>query len=250
MRGALDEIERSGVHVDALGLDCGELLRHLIEDGAEEGHGGEDVRFVHQGDQVAAALGVFKGGAEETLGAAARDEHRVTNFGGIGCVGVFARGEEAFGVFAVDDEVGGEGALGFQGRVIGMEEADGADAGVEIEDLANFDLRDELGAVRVADVGESHGAQEDSVGVTARLHGAAGRGSPLRRNSSAPAGDSRRSKLMPESLGSSACRTRTASWTTSGPMPSPGRRVILNDFTLKGNYSSGGAGDRSMLSRL
>ncbi len=101
---------------------------------------------------------------EQADAAAAGDAHGVED----GCIAVapafIPRGEEPLRGFSNDYEIDVARARIRQRRSHARERADRPEAGVELEVVAQIDLRNDLGAVRVADVGMSHGAEEDGVG--------------------------------------------------------------------------------------
>ena len=69
-----------------------------------------------------------------------------------------ARKEEPLGVFANQQEVDFAAAIAFQGREVFVNQPDGSQAEVEVELLANVDLRGHLGAIGPTDMGQAHGA--------------------------------------------------------------------------------------------
>ena len=100
--------------------------------------------------------------AADTLGAAARDIQGVGLEIAAGGARGEARGKEALAVLAHDDEIDGAraGSGGvFERRVGLVVEADGADAVVEIELLAEIDLGRHLDAARPGHLGQAHGAE-------------------------------------------------------------------------------------------
>ena len=121
---------------------------------------------------TAALAGLNEAGADDALGAAACDQHGVAGFGSVRRRGwVETRGEQPFRVLADDQQVDGAGGVVFQGRVVLVEEIDRAEAAIEIELLAQVELRRHLDAGGPAHVGQSHGAEQDGVEFLGALEG-------------------------------------------------------------------------------
>ena len=172
--GTLDEEEGGGVDVDVFGGDGGEVLSDLVEDFAEEDHGGEDVCFVDEGDFLVGAVsadGFFESVAADTLAAFSSKMKGVGGGGAVVGLGRAAGGEEAFGVFADDGEVDFACGVAFEGGVVFGIEFDGAGARVEVEAFAEIDLGGHFTTIGPADRGESHGSKENGVGIFAGLEG-------------------------------------------------------------------------------
>lgn len=155
---ALEEVEGSGVDIDAVGLDLGELRGEGVENGAEKDHGWEDIGFIDEGEMFAALGGDAEGGAADAFGTGAGDAHEVADFAFFRGSGGKAVGEQTFGLLADDDKIDVAGSEVFQGRVLMVVEADGTEAAVELEFFAQVDLRSHFPAVWPADIGQSHGA--------------------------------------------------------------------------------------------
>lgn len=109
----------------------------------------------------------FEGLAANALGAVAGDLHRIGLEVAARRAGREALGEEAFAVFADDDEIDGaatSAAVAFEWSVRLVEETDRADAIEEIELFAQIDLRGHLDAAGPADGRQAHGTEENGVG--------------------------------------------------------------------------------------
>ena len=116
------------------------------------------------GRRAAAVAGERERRLEQADAAAAADAHGVEDC----CITVapafIPRGKEPLCGFSNDHEIDVARAGVRKRRSHAGERADRPEAGVELEVVAQIDLGNDLGAVRVADVGMSHGAEKDGVG--------------------------------------------------------------------------------------
>jgi hypothetical protein len=112
---------------------------------------------------VAPFAGLLEGGVEESLGAFARDPQTVDHFLVIGMNGSLARPEHPLGVLANDQHVDPAGPVALQRRVVGVVEMDGPQPGIELEPLAQVELRRNLHAGCQPHVGQTHRAEQHGV---------------------------------------------------------------------------------------
>lgn len=79
--------------------------------------------------------------------------------------------KQPIGAFADQNKVafklGGDG----ERRVLSLADSDGADARKEVERFADFDLERDFRTVGITDIRQSHGCQEDGIGVSYLCHG-------------------------------------------------------------------------------
>jgi hypothetical protein len=171
-----DQRQRGRVDIDVAGRDVGKRLCPLVEDLAEEGEGLEHVGLVDAGylaraPALAALFGEAEGEVEQALAGRPGDHHGVAGNLVVLDGAAPVRGEQAFGRFADQHEVDVAGARACQRMRHAGDGADGAHAGIEAELHAQVELRRDLGAVGIADVRQPHGAEQDGVGLAARLEG-------------------------------------------------------------------------------
>jgi hypothetical protein len=110
-----------------------------------------------------APLGETKGEVEQALAGGAGDHHGIARDLVVLDRAPAARGEQPFGGLAQDHEVDLGGARVGERRLHVGEALDRADPGVEAEGAAHLEVRRDLGAVRIAHVGQAHGAEQDGI---------------------------------------------------------------------------------------
>ncbi len=153
-------------------------LGAFVEELAEEGKGLEHIRLVDAGELAGpaarlAALRQAKRKLEQPLRGLARDHQRLARL--VVRHHAFAhRGEQALGRLADEHEIDAA-AVGADDRARHAgHQAGRAHAGIEIEDEAQFDLRHDLGAVRIAHLRQAAGAEQDRIRIAAQFHGGVG----------------------------------------------------------------------------
>ncbi len=167
--GLADHVERGRVDVVVPRLDVGKARGALVEDLAEERHRAEHVRLVDAGHAPRAPARLAppreaEGEVVDALGARAGDDHRVLRLAVLDQDPLAARGEQALGRLADDDQIDPRRArIGERQRDAGNRPRR-AHAGVERQLDAQVELRRDLGAVGIADFGPPHGAEEHGVG--------------------------------------------------------------------------------------
>ena len=145
----------------------------LVEHPAKERERPEHVGLVDAGQAAIglaarlAAFGEAERKLEQALRGLARDDQRLARLG-VGHHALAHRGEQAFGRFADQHEV--DAALvGADDRARhARDQPRRAHAGIEIEMEAQFDLRCDLGIVRVAHRRQAAGAEQDGIRLLAQ----------------------------------------------------------------------------------
>ena len=155
----------------------------LEKEAAEESHrrqhvGLVDTRDLRYPSRTPPAPGERKRRLEQPLGTVARDPHRVEHRLLPFATALGARREQPFGRLADDHEVDRVRPWIREWDAHAGQHADRPDAGVELEAIAKIDLRHDLGAVGIANVGVSHGAEEDGVRGRRRAERVLGQGDP------------------------------------------------------------------------
>ena len=107
------------------------------------------------------------------------------------------------------------------------EHADRPDAGIELEAIAEIEMRRDFGAVGIPHVGQSHRAEQDGIGRLGSLQRTRpASASPVRRYRSAPASKEAKSSAKPPTRSATASSSATHGGMTSTPIPSPGKTAI------------------------
>ena len=139
----------------------------------------------------------------QPLGDAAADAQRVEDDVGTVAAAHLARGEQALGRLADQDAVDPRRALVGQRRRRAGEDPNRPHARIELEAIAEVEVRRHFGAVGIAHVGQSHRAEQDGVGRFGALQrrrrqglagapvqiGAGFEGGEVEREASDPLGD-------------------------------------------------------------
>ena len=202
-------------HRRGLSRRPGNSRRDLVEDLPEERHRRQDVGLVHQRDVLAPPQRASRNAARITRSAPARviSMVSVARSPPPDRAARLRRGEQPFGAFAHQDEIDVAGRAAAQRRIVRMEQIDRAQAAVEIQPLAQVELRRHLDAARPAHAGQAHRAEQDGVELAQPLEDALRqRIAALQRYSPAPtenSSDSRRD------------RTRAPPRAAPAPLPRP-----------------------------
>ena len=109
-------------------------------------------------------LGQPEGELAQPFGDAAADAHRVQDDVGTVATAHLARREQTLRRFADQDAVDSRRPLIGQRRRDAGQHPDRPHAGIELETVAEVEVRRHFGAIGIAHVGQSHGAEQDGIG--------------------------------------------------------------------------------------
>jgi hypothetical protein len=167
--GLSNHIERGGVDIGVIRLDVRVPRGAFREYLAEENEAAEHVGLVDAGDPARRAPGLalarqIEGKIEQPLRRAARDGHGIVGGAVVLKAGLAARAEQALGGFPNQDEIEVLAARVGERHRQARKSPHRAHPREQLELFPHVQLRRDLAAVGIADVRQSHGAEQDGVG--------------------------------------------------------------------------------------